>query len=54
MDSSNQNGLNAVVREKIANRIKMGENSAQSAVQRLINESKISRDFTFIYQPCVS
>ena len=45
MDSSNQNGLNAVVREKIANRIKMGEDSAQSAVQRLINESKISRDF---------
>lgn len=40
-----QEGLNNVIRERIANRIQRGSMSAQQAVQQLIQEGKVSNDY---------
>lgn len=40
-----QQGLNNVIRERIANRIQRGSMNAQEAVQKLISEGKVANDF---------
>ena len=40
-----QQGLNNVIRERIQNRIQVGGMNAQQAVQRLIEEGKVSNDY---------
>lgn len=40
-----QQGLNNVIRERIANRIQTGSMNAKDAVQRLIAEGKVANDF---------
>ena len=40
-----QQGLNNVIKERVANRIQSGSMNAQQAVQRLIAEGKISNDY---------
>ena len=40
-----QQGLNNIIRERIANRIQTGGMNAQQAVQRLIEEGKVSNDY---------
>ena len=40
-----QQGLNDVIRERIANRIQTGGMNAQQAVQRLIEEGKVANDY---------
>lgn len=40
-----QEGLNNVIRERIAKRIQKGGMNAQEAVQRLISEGKVANDY---------
>lgn len=40
-----QQGLNNIIRERIANRIQTGGMNAQQAVQRLIEEGKVANDY---------
>ena len=40
-----QEGLNNVIRERIAKRIQTGSMNAQEAVQRLISEGKVANDY---------
>lgn len=40
-----QQGLNNVIRERVANRIQSGSMNAQQAVEKLISEGKVSNDY---------
>lgn len=40
-----QQGLNIVIRERVAKRIQTGSMNAKEAVQRLISEGKIANDY---------
>lgn len=45
MNTENQNGLNAIIRERVANRIQRGQMSATEAIGKLIEEGKASNDY---------
>lgn len=45
MNTENQNGLNAIIRERVANRIQRGQMSATEAIGKLIAEGKASNDY---------
>lgn len=43
--NTNQIGLNQVIRDRVANRIQVGQMSATEAIGKLIEEGKVSRDY---------
>lgn len=45
MNTENQIGLNAIIRERVANRIQRGQMSATEAIGKLIEEGKASNDY---------